>query len=107
MNNPDSKKTGFNKLELHAELLSNLDDLDFHTMTPIQALSLPKILDGQDVIAQAKTGSGKTAAFGLGILNKLDVKKFNLVDDQKLVFDLLKSEKILIVHGTAFNWPEP
>lgn len=38
---------------------------------------------------------------------KLDVKKFNLVDDQKLVFDLLKSEKILLVHGTAFNWPEP
>ena len=69
---------GFKILELHAELLSNLDDLGFHTMTPIQALSLPKILDGQDVIAQAKTGSGKTAAFGLGILNKLDVKKFRV-----------------------------
>ena len=38
---------------------------------------------------------------------KLDVKKFNIVDDQRLVFDLLKSEKILLVHGTAFNWPEP
>ena len=76
--NPDSKKAGFKNLELHAELLSNLGDLGFHTMTPIQALSLPKILDGQDVIAQAKTGSGKTAAFGLGILNKLDVKKFRV-----------------------------
>ena len=76
--NPDSKNAGFNRLDLHAELLSNLDDLGFHTMTPIQALSLPKILDGQDVIAQAKTGSGKTAAFGLGILNKLDVKKFKV-----------------------------
>lgn len=76
--NPDSKKAGFKNLELHAELLSNLDDLGFHSMTPIQALSLPKILDGQDVIAQAKTGSGKTAAFGLGILNKLDVKKFRV-----------------------------
>jgi len=76
--NPDAKKAGFKNLELHAELLSNLDDLGFHTMTPIQALSLPKILDGQDVIAQAKTGSGKTAAFGLGILNKLDVKKFRV-----------------------------
>jgi len=38
---------------------------------------------------------------------KLDVKKFNLKDDQQLVFDLLKKEKILLVHGTAFNWPEP
>ncbi len=41
-------------------------------MTPIQEQSLPHILDGKDVIAQAKTGSGKTAAFGLGILERLD-----------------------------------
>ncbi|PKF54313.1 aminotransferase [Alteromonadales bacterium alter-6D02] len=38
---------------------------------------------------------------------KLDIKKFNIKDDQQLVFDLLKTEKILLVHGTAFNWPEP
>ena len=47
-------------------------------MTPIQALSLPKILEGADLIGQAKTGSGKTAAFGLGILNKLAVKQFRV-----------------------------
>jgi ATP-independent RNA helicase DbpA len=47
-------------------------------MTPIQAEALPIILDGKDVIAQAKTGSGKTAAFGIGLLNKLDVKKFRV-----------------------------
>ncbi len=47
-------------------------------MTPIQAQSLPLITGGKDVIAQAKTGSGKTAAFGLGLLNKLDVKKFRV-----------------------------
>lgn len=47
-------------------------------MTPIQAGSLPTILDGGDVIAQAKTGSGKTAAFGLGLLQQLDVKKFRI-----------------------------
>ncbi|SHI18747.1 pyridoxal phosphate-dependent aminotransferase [Ferrimonas marina] len=38
---------------------------------------------------------------------KLDVKRFNLVDDEKLVLDLLMQEKILLVQGTAFNWPEP
>jgi ATP-independent RNA helicase DbpA len=47
-------------------------------MTPIQAQSLPPILAGQDVIAQGKTGSGKTAAFGLGLLAKLDVKDFSV-----------------------------
>lgn len=47
-------------------------------MTPIQAQSLPPILEGKDVIAQGKTGSGKTAAFGLGLLHNLDVKKFRV-----------------------------
>jgi len=47
-------------------------------MTPIQAQSLPHILDGKDVIAQGQTGSGKTAAFSLGLLQKLDVKRFRV-----------------------------
>lgn len=47
-------------------------------MTPIQAQSLPLILKGKDVIAQGKTGSGKTAAFGLGLLESLNVKKFRV-----------------------------
>ena len=47
-------------------------------MTPIQEQSLPYILDGKDVIAQAKTGSGKTAAFGLGLLEKLNVRSFRV-----------------------------
>ena len=47
-------------------------------MTPIQAQSLPHILEGKDIIAQGKTGSGKTAAFGLGLLNNLNVKRFRV-----------------------------
>ncbi len=61
----------FNTLPLKAELLRNLEDLKFNSMTPIQKESLPLILEGSDIIAKAKTGSGKTAAFALGILNKL------------------------------------
>jgi ATP-independent RNA helicase DbpA len=47
-------------------------------MTPVQRESLPPILEGRDVIAQARTGSGKTAAFALGLLQKLDVDQIRL-----------------------------
>ncbi len=68
--------TSFTALPLDNALLTNLDSLGYTRMTPIQAQALPLILAGKDVIAQAKTGSGKTAAFGLGILSRLDVKRF-------------------------------
>ncbi len=68
--------TDFSSLALHADLLKNLSALGYVSMTPIQAQSLPHILAGKDVIAQAKTGSGKTAAFGLGLLQNLKVKHF-------------------------------
>lgn len=57
-------------------MLQNLDSLGYHQMTTIQAHSLPAILEGRDLIAQAKTGSGKTAAFGLGILHHLNPSWF-------------------------------
>lgn len=68
--------TTFSSLSLSAEMLSNLESLGYNEMTPIQAQSLPIILQGQDIIAKAKTGSGKTAAFGIGLLAMLNVKKF-------------------------------
>lgn len=72
---PIVTNTPFSSLPLLPALLENLQGLGFEQMTPIQAQSLPLILDGRDVIAQAKTGSGKTAAFGLGVLQKLDVSR--------------------------------
>ncbi|OAD20451.1 ATP-dependent RNA helicase DbpA, partial [Candidatus Thiomargarita nelsonii] len=68
----------FSSLKLHPTLLKNIFSLGYQAMTPIQAQSLPYILDGKDVIAQGKTGSGKTAAFGLGLLEKLNVKRFRV-----------------------------
>ena len=65
----------FTSLPLLPALLNNLNSLGFEHMTPIQAQSLPLILEGRDLIAQAKTGSGKTAAFGLGILQTLNVSR--------------------------------
>ena len=52
---------------------SNLAALGFSTMTPVQAATLPLSLAGGDLIAQAKTGSGKTAAFAIPLLQKLNV----------------------------------
>ncbi len=68
----------FESLPLSPELLRNLSSLGFRAMTPIQAESLPHILGGKDVIAQGKTGSGKTAAFGLGVLAKLEPRRFQV-----------------------------
>jgi ATP-independent RNA helicase DbpA len=61
----------FSSLNLPAALLDALSSLAFVEMTPVQALSLPEILAGKDLIVQAEPGSGKTAAFGLGILAAL------------------------------------
>ncbi|MCE2572521.1 ATP-dependent RNA helicase DbpA [Motilimonas eburnea] len=71
-------QTSFSSLALRSELLTNLASLGYDSMTPIQAMSLPAIIGGKDVIAQGKTGSGKTAAFGLGLLQALDVKRFRI-----------------------------
>ncbi|MEO8598801.1 MAG: ATP-dependent RNA helicase DbpA [bacterium] len=68
--------SAFSSLALSPAMLSNLDSLGYHTMTTIQAQSLPLILEQRDLIAQAKTGSGKTAAFGIGILAKLNPSYF-------------------------------
>jgi ATP-dependent RNA helicase DbpA len=65
--------TAFSALQLKTPLLKNLVSLGYATMTPIQAHSLPLILAGKDVIAKAKTGSGKTAAFGIGLLSHIVV----------------------------------
>lgn len=66
----------FDTLNLNKALLDNLALLGYESMTPVQAESLPQILNKKDIIAQAKTGSGKTATFGLGILNALNLKFF-------------------------------
>ena len=64
--------TTFADLALAPTLQAGLEALGYATLTPIQAQALPAILAGRDVIAQAPTGSGKTAAFGLGLLQGID-----------------------------------
>ncbi|UQY36402.1 ATP-dependent RNA helicase DbpA [Pseudomonas fulva] len=68
--------TAFSSLALSPAMLANLESLGYAQMTPIQAQSLPVMLKGLDLIAQAKTGSGKTAAFGIGLLAPLNPRYF-------------------------------
>ena len=66
----------FSTLPLPGHVLDNLQRLGYERMTPIQAASLPLALAGRDLIAQAKTGSGKTAAFALPLLANLNPRRF-------------------------------
>ncbi len=67
----DATSARFDQLTLAPATLQNLEQLGFAQMTPIQAASLPVTLTGQDLIAQASTGSGKTVAFGLPLIERL------------------------------------
>jgi ATP-independent RNA helicase DbpA len=73
-----SSSAEFGVLKLKPELLSNLSDIGYTEMTLVQSETLPLLIEGADVLARAKTGSGKTAAFGLGILNSLDAELFRI-----------------------------
>jgi len=70
------EKNTFNTLPLNPATLDNLAQLGYLAMTPIQSMSLPAALAGRDLIAQAQTGSGKTAAFGLALLERLNPRRF-------------------------------
>nr|MDP2191757.1 ATP-dependent RNA helicase DbpA [Rhodoferax sp.] len=71
-----SSNINFATLALNPATLANLQQLGYLEMTPVQAASLPAALAGKDLIAQAKTGSGKTAAFTLALLAKLNPRRF-------------------------------
>lgn len=61
----------FDELDLEDEILDGLEDMNFHEMTPVQEHTIPVILEGRDIIGCAQTGTGKTAAYTLPLLNKL------------------------------------
>ncbi len=70
----DAGNSDFRSLPLSPDLLAVVAELGFEKLTPIQAESIPLLLDGKDLIGQSKTGSGKTAAFALPMLHKLNMQ---------------------------------
>ena len=69
--------SSFDSLPLRAEILGAAKALGYSVMTPVQSQSLPTLIEGRDLIAQAKTGSGKTAAFAISLLNRLDETQYH------------------------------
>ena len=75
MSNQQSNPLSFSDLGLNQDILNALDDVGYETPSPIQAQMIPYVLQGRDVLGQAQTGTGKTAAFALPILSRLDLKQ--------------------------------
>ena len=90
--------TAFNQLALNPLLLKVLDEVGYETPSPIQAQTIPLLLEGKDVVGQAQTGTGKTAAFALPILSRLDLQQ---KDPQVLV--LAPTRELAIQVSEAFQ----
>jgi ATP-dependent RNA helicase DeaD len=90
--------TSFDQLDLSAPLLKALNDVGYETPSPIQAQTIPLLLNGKDVLGQAQTGTGKTAAFALPLLSNLDLKQ---KDPQVLV--LAPTRELAIQVAEAFQ----
>ncbi len=94
----DTPPIAFADLALPESLLKALGDLGYESPSPIQAETIPSLLAGRDLVGQAQTGTGKTAAFALPILARLDLKKFG---PQALV--LAPTRELAIQVAEAFH----
>ncbi len=94
----ESEQLTFQQLALSAPILQALNDVGYETPSPIQAETIPLLLSGRDVLGQAQTGTGKTAAFALPALSNIDV---NQRDPQILV--LAPTRELAIQVAEAFH----
>ena len=90
--------TAFDQLALAKPLLKLLDEIGYESPSPIQAEAIPLILEGKDIIGQAQTGTGKTAAFALPLISNIDLKQ---KDPQVLV--LAPTRELAIQVAEAFQ----
>jgi ATP-dependent RNA helicase DeaD len=88
----------FDDLQLHRSLLKALKEVGYEKPSPIQAATIPFLLDGRDIIGQAQTGTGKTAAFALPLISNIDIKQ---KDPQLLV--LAPTRELAIQVAEAFQ----
>ncbi|HEY8563734.1 MAG TPA: DEAD/DEAH box helicase [Pyrinomonadaceae bacterium] len=94
----ENNEIGFDEFELKAEILKAVNELGYETPSPIQQKTIPLLLEGRDIIGQAQTGTGKTAAFALPVLENIEVKN---ADVQALV--LTPTRELAIQVAEAFH----
>ena len=94
----DLPETTFASLSLSPQVLAALADVGYESPSPIQAATIPVLLRGADMLGQAQTGTGKTAAFALPVLSKIDIKK---TDPQVLV--LVPTRELALQVAEAFQ----
>ena len=90
---------GFAALALKPELLKVLADVGYESPSPIQAATIPRLLEGRDVLGQAQTGTGKTAAFALPILSRIDLKPAQVAECLAEILQLLVLGKLVAAGG--------
>ena len=90
-------------MELIAPLMRSLEEENYHTPTPIQKLAIPPALDGYDILGCAQTGTGKTAAFALPILNELAQDKRRATPNRPLALVLAPTRELAIQISESFD----
>jgi len=100
MTDLNNASVGFDALGLPENLVSAVKALGFESSTPIQAQTIPPLLEGKDVLGEAQTGTGKTAAFGLPALAKIDVtlrkpQLMVLAPTRELAIQVAEASKLL------------
>lgn len=93
----------FSELELFEPLQRALAQENYHTPTPIQAQTLPAALDGEDILGCAQTGTGKTAAFALPILDYLGREGFQAKPNRPLALVLAPTRELAVQIGESFQ----
>ena len=105
---PAATSTTFRDLALNDALVRALSDVGYESPTPIQAATIPRMLEGADIVGQAQTGTGKTAAFALPILSRIDVQQrapqaLVLVPTRELAIQVAEAFQRYAVHLPGFH----
>ena len=96
----ESEHLSFQQLALSEPILKALNDVGYETPSPIQAETIPLLLSGRDVLGQAQTGTGKTAAFALPALSNIDISQR---DPQILVLAPTRELAIQVAEAVSYT----